>query len=361
MKKETSVLRRIFRLGDWQAILIILTSGLLDAYVFTKSDSAASLALIAYLYSAYGFVVLIVKLREWLGRLNRRLRRRFERYDLFCRRHAESLNSRGKVAKTIYVALRVLTVVSAVEMLVQGEIINFLMCVLTLLLFTLPDFIRRRFSVHLPTTLETIIYCFIFAAEILGEINNFFGRIPGWDTMLHTLNGFLCAAIGFSLVDLLNRQSQKNHLSPAYLAFMAFCFSMTVSVVWEFIEFFADHVFAADMQKDTLVRTVRSIFINPAGANVPILLRDIQETVILYGDGESFVIQGGYLDIGLIDTMKDLLVNFIGAVVFCLFGYSYVKNRDTGHGHFAEKFIPVVETTRDENDRTVDEGPRERT
>ena len=49
---------------------------------------------------------------------------------------------------------------------------------------------------------------------------------------------------------------------------------------------------------------------------------------------------GGYLDIGLHDTMKDLFVNLIGAAVFSAVGFFYVKNR--GRGRFARRFIPTV-------------------
>ncbi|MBQ8094870.1 MAG: hypothetical protein IJ242_15050 [Clostridia bacterium] len=277
-----------------------------------------------------------------MTRFNRFVRKRFPAYDRFCVLREESLNSRGRAAKAIYIVLRLLTIMSAVAMLLQGEYGNFVLCIFTLLLFTLPDIIQQNFAVHLPTTLETIIYCFIFCAEILGEINNFYGLIPGWDTMLHTINGFLCAAIGFALVDMLNRHSKNIHLSPAYLALTAFCFSMTVGVVWEFIEFFGDQLFTVDMQKDTLVPVVKSILINPAGANVPVVLQDIHETVIHYGAGESYTVTGGYLDIGIADTMKDLFVNFIGAVVFSAFGYFYVKQRDADKNSFAGRFIPVV-------------------
>lgn len=343
MNRLKAALRRVFRLGDWQALLIILSSGLFVGYAISRLEPTSLPAHAAYLYSTFGLIVLIVKTLEWTARLNLRVRRRFPKYDRFCRLRAKSLESRGRLAKGIYITLRVLTIACAVAMLLQREYGNFILCLFTLLLFTLPDLIQQNFALRLPTTLETIIYCFIFAAEVLGEINNFYGLIPGWDTILHTLNGFLCAAIGFALVDMLNRNSRNIHLSPFYLALTAFCFSMTVGVVWEFIEFFGDQFFAVDMQKDTLVTTVKSILINPQGANVPVILRDIRQTVIEYGGGEQFIVQGGYLDIGIVDTMKDLFVNFIGAVIFSLFGYAYVKQRDDDRKGFASRFIPVVE------------------
>jgi len=174
VKKIGATLRKVFRLGDFQAILIIVSAAFVNVYAIVKLEPSSLPAMAAFLYSVYGLIVLIVKMREWLTRLNRRIRRRFPKYDRFCALRAESLNSRGKGAKAIYITLRVLTIACAVAMLLQGEYGNFALCIFTLLLFTLPDIIQQNFAVHLPTTLETIIYCFIFCAEVLGEINNFY-------------------------------------------------------------------------------------------------------------------------------------------------------------------------------------------
>lgn len=109
---------------------------------------------------------------------------------------------------------------------------------------------------ELPPPLEITILCFIFAAEILGEVNAFYVLIPGWDTILHTLNGFLAAAVGFSLVMILNdNEGLTFDLSPFFLALTAFCFSMTIGVLWEFFEFAMDCFFHTDMQKDTVIHT----------------------------------------------------------------------------------------------------------
>ena len=345
MKK---LLKKIFRLGDIQAIIIIITSLTLNIYALKNFNPSSMIAVLAFLYAFYGLIVFILKMREWPVRIHRRLRKRFPKYDRFCSLREASVNKRGTVVKTIYITLRVLTVACAVAMLFQKEYSNFLLCLFTLILFTLPDIVQQSFAVRFPTTLEVIIYCFIFAAEVLGEINNFYGLIPGWDTMLHTLNGFLCAAIGFALVDLLNRNSKNMNLSPLYLAITAFCFSMTVGVVWEFIEFLGDQFFTVDMQKDTIVSAFNSILINPTKENIPVVFDHIKETIIYYGDNETFTIPNGYLDIGIIDTMKDLMVNFIGALVFSTFGYFYVKARDTGAESFVEQFIPIVEKETDE-------------
>ena len=239
---------------------------------------------------------------------------------------------------TVRGVLSFFVVVTAVRSFFVGSYENIFTCVLTLILFCVPLFIDRRLRIDLPPALEGIIYCFIYSAEILGEINSYYTLIPGWDTMLHTINGFLMAAIGFALVDIFNRSEKFSvKLSPLFLAIVAFCFSMTVGVLWEFFEFGMDTFFHTDMQKDFFVNAIHSVSFNPVGLNV---VEHIQiESLIV--NGEDWIAQyGGYLDIGLIDTMKDLLVNFIGAVVFSIIGFFYSKHREKGS--FAEKFIPQV-------------------
>ena len=203
------------------------------------------------------------------------------------------------------------------------------------MLFRSPGFLQVELKIELPTPLEIIILLFIFSAEILGEIGSYYTRIPNWDTMLHTLNGFLAAAIGFSLVDILNRHEKAGvNLSPLYLAIAAFCFSMTIGVMWEFFECSMDMFFGFDTQKDTVVHSISSVMLDPSGSQKVVHIDNITEVIV---NGQELGL-GGYLDIGLLDTMKDLFVNFIGAVVFSIIGYFYVKKR--GEGRFAKKFIP---------------------
>ena len=212
----------------------------------------------------------------------------------------------------IYLILRFLVIVCMVLQLLKGNINNALLCLLSLILLFAPLFIQNKFTITLPSGLEITIYFFIFAAEILGEINNFYGIIPYWDTILHTINGFLAAAVGFSLIDLLNKNSKNVNLSPFYLCLVAFCFSMTIGVLWEFFEYSSDKFLDLDMQKDTVVKKISSVALNPSGKNKAIVVSSIGKTVIYDENGYILeTIDGGYLDIGLNDTMKDLLVNFI--------------------------------------------------
>ncbi|MCI9217679.1 hypothetical protein AALA78_12630 [Lachnospiraceae bacterium 42-17] len=239
----------------------------------------------------------------------------------------------------VYVVLRVLVILMMILQIFNRNYENVFLCALTLILLVIPSFIQVRLKIELPTALEIIILFFIFAAEILGEIQSYYIRFPFWDTVLHTMNGFLAAAIGFALVDILNRSKRISfQLSPAYMAVVAFCFSMTIGVIWEFFEFGMDTIFELDMQKDTIVSSIHSVMLDPTNSNIPIGIEGITDVIV---NGQSLGL-GGYLDIGLIDTMKDLIVNFVGAVVFSVIGFFYVKNR--GKGRFAKGLIPRLKT-----------------
>ncbi len=253
----------------------------------------------------------------------------------------------------VYVVLRLIVVAELVLSILRGEYESAFICLLVLILFILPFFIQQNFGIQLPTTLEIIILLFIFAAEILGELEGYFITYPNWDTMLHTTTGFLCAATGFALIDILNRNSRiKFQLSPIYVALAAFCFSMTVGVLWEFFEFGMDRLFHLDMQKDTVVQSITSVMLDPTNSNTPVTIDGIH-SVAVNGNDLGF---DGYLDIGLYDTMEDLFVNFIGAVTFSVIGYFYIKHR--GKGKLARAFIPTL-SEQEEQDPTAPDSSRE--
>lgn len=233
----------------------------------------------------------------------------------------------NKKAFTLYMVLRGLVILTAVRCFFQGNFEGLALCILSLLLFLVPSLLEEKMKIDLPPLFECFIYGFIFAAEILGEVNKYYTRIPGWDTMLHTLNGFLCAAIGFSLVDILNKKSKNINLSPFYLAVVGFCFSMTVGVIWEFFEYTMDSLFFLDMQKDFIVTKIGTVTLDPTKTQTPVIIDHIKKTVISTASGKTYTINGGYLDIGINDTMKDLLVNCLGAVIFSIFGYIYEKTK----------------------------------
>lgn len=266
------------------------------------------------------------------------------------RRHQKRLRLLAEIKRkpavaAVYFILRLIVLITLVSSAMRGEYESAFICLLVLFLFLLPMFVQRNFGIELPSTLEIIILVFIFAAEILGELACFFINVPNWDSILHTTTGFLCAAFGFALIDILNRNDKiKFELSPIYVALAAFCFSMTIGVLWEFFEFGMDRLFHMDMQKDTIVHTISSVMLDPTNKNIPITIDNIT-SVAVNGQDLGF---NGYLDIGLYDTMEDLFVNFIGALTFSVFGFFYIKHR--GKGRIAKAFIPTITTESRESD-----------
>ena len=240
----------------------------------------------------------------------------------------------------IYLILRFLVIICMILQILRGDLNNALLCLLSLILLFAPLFIQNKLEITLPNDLEIAIYLFIFSAEILGEIDNFFGIIPYWDIILHTINGFLATAVGFSLVDLLNKNSKNINLSPFYLCLVAFCFSMTIGVLWEFFEYSCDKFLNVDMQKDTVIQKISSVALNPDGENKAVVVDDIGKTIIYDTNGDVLqVIDNGYLDIGLNDTIEDLFVNFIGAIVFSCFAFLDLKHNRSNS--FINRFVPT--------------------
>jgi uncharacterized membrane protein len=261
----------------------------------------------------------------------------------------------------VHYLLRLVVILIMINQLFDRNYENVFFCLLAIMLFAVPTFIETHTRIEIPPAMENSILFFIFAAQILGEMRSYYVAFPFWDTMLHTANGFLAAAIGFSLVDILN-QSQKEtfHLSPFFVAVVAFCFSMTIGVLWEFMEYFMDMVFATDMQKDTIVHTIRSVMLDPTNTQKVVTIDKITEVTI---NGKDLGL-GGYLDIGLHDTIKDMFVNFIGAMAFSTAGYFYVKNRKKSS--FVIHFIPTLAAKETQGKKpgatkdTVESGSKQR-
>ena len=227
----------------------------------------------------------------------------------------------------IYILLRTIIIICMLREFWVGEIQNAVLCIFSLFLLILPFFIEKKFKIQIPTTIEIIIFLFIFSAEILGEINNFYGLFKNFDTILHTTNGFLCASIGFSFVLML---SQKNilYLSPVFIVLISFCFSMTIVTVWEIFEYSMDNVIGTDMQKDEYVYNIKTVTLDARKDNNVVSIKDIDHSILYDKNNNRLVRLEGYLDIGLHDTMNDLMVNFVGAFVFSVFGYLYTINKD---------------------------------
>ena len=216
----------------------------------------------------------------------------------------------------VYIIVRIIIVASFIFSLVAKNYYTAFQCILVLILLMLPTFVNAKFKLRMPNVLDILIILFIFASIFLGEMRDFYTKFPYWDTMLHTISGFVMAAIGISLINILNKSERVPFiLSPFFVALFSFCFSMTIGVFWEFYEYAADMLLQFDMQKDTYITTITSALINEG------------KTLTI----NSVTVNGAelkaYIDIGLIDTMNDLIVNAIGALVLSISGYFYLKGK----------------------------------
>lgn len=262
------------------------------------------------------------------------VRRIYKFYKLMAEQYGES-----KITFVLYMLLRLIIIAVIVMAIIRGDYEHIWQCVLALVMFCLPPFFERTIKADLPALFEIVILLFIFAFFILGEVFSFMALVPWWDTMLHTFYGFIFAAFSFSLIDVLNDDKNlKFKLSPFYLCLSSISITIFFGVLWEFFEYFADHFLGKDMQKDWLVTSFNSTYLDPGNGMTPYVVSDIKSTIINYANDQQIVLNG-YLDIGIIDTMKDLFVAFIGALVFCIFLVAYLKTK--GKNKFAAMLIPV--------------------
>lgn len=247
--------------------------------------------------------------------------------------------SESKISFWAYIIFNILTFATLIYSLVIGEYINCFYCLLAFFFLCLPPAFERVHNAYLPPLFEVVIMIFIFSFAILGESFSFMTRIHWWDTMLHTFYGFVFAALSFSLIEILNDDSElKFKLSPGYICLSTIGITTLFGVLWEFFEFFADHLLGKDMQKDFIVKSFQSTFLDPSDSMHPFAVSNIKSTIINYADGQTLTING-YLDIGITDTIKDLAVAFIGSFVFCIFLLAYLKTK--GKNKFAAMLIPV--------------------
>ena len=248
---------------------------------------------------------------------------------------------KSKKVFIVYTLFSIAIIAMAVLQLIRKNYGSFIICVLTLILYMMPYFLSKKFKICFPSGLEIMIFIFLFCSIILGEIQSFFGVFDHWDTLLHMMNGFISSAIGFSLIDLLNK-TDKLHvkMSSFFVTSVAICFSMTIGVFWEFFEYGADRLLNFDMQKDSLVQVLPSTYLGEKGKNEVVIVDDIKKTVIygkINGKEEEVVIDGGFLDMGVKDTMDDMFDNLFGSLIFGVLCLLYMKGLD--RFNITDKFL----------------------
>lgn len=225
------------------------------------------------------------------------------------------LKSTSKLSLTAFVIIFSLTFAAFISTIIIGDLVKIGLSLAALILYFVPFFVTLKFKIHLPTLLVVIYYLFIFASLILGEVFAFYGPFLWWDVVLHFLSGFVLAGIGLSLINI-----NKVKCGKFMALLFAFCFSITLGTAWECLEFSFDQIARTDAQKDTHLSQISTITLQRDGGNQPVRVDNIVSTDIHLASDETITIDEGYLDIGLMDTMKDTLVNVAGALVFVIFG-----------------------------------------
>lgn len=201
-----------------------------------------------------------------------------------------------------------LCLVSALIFLWAGDWASVLVCLGTVILVLIPPAAVR---LGLRFSRGFLVFCVLYAmGPMLGKAYKLYYLTNWWDKLLHTCGGVAFAAVGTCLAAGLNGGRDT---SPVLLGVFGLCFSIAVSAVWELFEFGVDWLFAADMQNDTVVHAIHSHFLS----DTPGVLRSIGDIREVTLDGVPLE-AGGYLDIGLIDTMQDVLVETVGALGFFL-------------------------------------------
>ena len=230
-----------------------------------------------------------------------------------------------RIVYWLFEALIVSTMIATIVLLATGKdpretgIPHILLCALALVLYNVPSFVQWRFHVYVPSTIHIFILIFIFAHFVLGEVARVYQQSAWFDKILHATSGVAIALIGFSLVNIFNTSSNTHlKLSPFFVAFFSFCFSLAVAALWEIFEYSIDSLFSTNMQR----------YIPPEEIRQAMELQQIEKPQ-------------GY---GLIDTMSDMIVSTISAFVVCVFGYISLRTKRNLMNRFLMRKIPDFDT-----------------
>jgi len=205
--------------------------------------------------------------------------------------------SSWQIHQAITIFLKITLIIGAGLALYQGRIQVAVETLLILIITFLPLAIGRRFQVKIPPEFELLANIFLYAAIFLGEVHNYYVRFWWWDLVLHGGAGFLLGIFGFLLVYVLNEKDNIHvDLNPVFMALFAFTFAIAFGVLWEVFEFTMDQLFDLNMQKATVT--------DPSGLG---------------------------------DTMWDLIVNGVCALIISMLGYSYLRNN--ANDSFLENWI----------------------
>jgi len=179
------------------------------------------------------------------------------------------------------------------EKVKSDYVLTLLQCLVGVIVMFIPSVIEKKFSVDIPDVMEMLYFVFLFCAIYLGEVRDFYYRVPSWDLILHMFSGAMLGALGFVLVSFFNDSEKVNmQLSPIFVTLFAFCFALAAGTLWEIYEFLADGVLGTNMQK--FITADREVLVG----------RD-----------------------ALADTMEDLIVDALSSLAVCIIGFFTLKKK----------------------------------
>ncbi len=181
------------------------------------------------------------------------------------------------------------------ERVKSDYVLMILQCLTGCIVIFLPSKLEHRFRIDIPDIMEIMYFIFLFCAIYLGEVRNFYHKVPYWDLILHCFSAAMLGALGFIIVNFLNDTKKTIDLSAFFVALFAFCFAVTCGTIWEIYEFLADGVLGTNMQK----------FITGEGA-------------VLVGRD------------AVMDTMGDIIVDTLGAFTVTAIGYLNLRKQHEG-------------------------------
>jgi len=250
----------------------------------------------------------------------------------------------------LYVTTRLIFIMVGVISALFEDYLTAFLCAIALVFFLLPTFLYNKFNIEVPAALEISAVLFTFMCVVGGEIGHLYAQFPLWDKILHTFSGFLIAAIGLAFINFFTkRKSSVLRLTPFFAVFFAFFFALGVEVIWEVFEYAVDtFTGTTDMQADYFINMFTSKKAGGETNPVPIVVGGIESVVINFADGGEALVLPGYIDLGLADTMHDLIVGAVGALLFCTVEFIALKKRDKRMQMISESFVPRMHESSEE-------------
>lgn len=215
----------------------------------------------------------------------------------------------GRAERATVCVLTVFNIISVIYSMVLCNTLYALSSLASLALVFVPYILEAFFRIRLSTDLKIIAMFLVIGGPVLGNVYKLYHRVRFWDKAMHALSGYAIAALGYALADIL--EPKKGEHSRVLKCVFALGFSLSIGVLWEIYEYALDVLLHLDMQNDTLITDLSSYAL---GEETGVIgsIRDIDSVVV---NGQTLP---GYIDIGLIDTMNDLITCALGAACLCV-------------------------------------------